>query len=83
MERGLVKKERWSDISYGNANVENEYMSGEELERWLVRAYRDFYTSPQVWERLRLYGQGDMVAEIVRQAGERGRRGEESDDGCL
>lgn len=69
---GLVKKESWSDVSYGKANVENEHMSGEELEAWLIRAYRDFYTSPKVWERLRLYGQGDMVAEIVRQAGERG-----------
>ena len=72
MEEGLVKKDNWSDISYGKANVENEHMSGDELEEWMIRAYRDFYTSPKVWERLRLYGQGDMVAEIVRQAGERG-----------
>ncbi len=72
MADGLVKKDKWSDISYGNANIENSHMSGEELERWMVTAYRDFYTSPKVWERLRLYGQGDMVAEIVRQAGDFG-----------
>lgn len=67
--KGLVRKENWSDISYGNANIENAHMDADELERWLVCAYRQFYTSPNVAKRLRVYGQEDMIAEIVRQAG--------------
>lgn len=64
---GLVKKERWSDISYGRANVTSAHIRGEELESYLVEAYRSFYTSPRVRKRLRLYGQEDLVAEIERQ----------------
>ena len=67
IEESLVHKRSWSDISYGKANIENRYMTPQELERYMVKGYRDFYTSPRVMKRLRLYGQGSLVEEIERQ----------------
>lgn len=70
MQEGIVNMHSWADISYGNANVENKYLSSQQVEAYMVKAYHDFYTSPQVMKKLQLYGQQAMVEEIVKQTSE-------------
>lgn len=70
-EYDLVEKRTWSDISYGNANIRNETLTPEELELYMIKGYRDFYTSPKIKAKLIYYGHEDMVREVERQTSER------------
>jgi len=57
----------WADIAYGVPNVRNPEIPPEELQDYLIKAYKVFYTSPGVVSRLTAEGQSDLLDEILHQ----------------
>lgn len=63
----LLTMTDWSDVAYGCPTIRNRELSEVELKDYLVRAYRDFYTSPRVLARLEREGQERFIEEILLQ----------------
>jgi len=63
----LVMMENWSDISYGKPNIRNSNLSPKDVKEYLIKAYRNFYTSPRVASRLERDGETRLMNEIIRQ----------------
>lgn len=57
----------WSDIAYGVPNVRNPEIPPKELQDYLIKAYKDFYTSPEVLSRLAAEGKSDLLDEILHR----------------
>ena len=57
----------WSDVAYGVPNIRNPEITPQELQSYLIKAYRDFYTSPGVVSRLLREGRADLLDEIRHQ----------------
>lgn len=71
-EHDLIMMDDWADISYGNPNIRNANVSPEDMKGYLVKAYRDFYTSPEVMSRLSETGNTAFLDEILRQVEQAG-----------
>jgi anaerobic magnesium-protoporphyrin IX monomethyl ester cyclase len=65
----LVLMENWSDISYGKANIKNPVLFPQDVREYLIKAYRDFYTSSRVASRLLKEGETQLLSEIKYQTG--------------
>lgn len=63
----LIMMRNWSDISYGEPNIRNSKIHPNDLKRYLLKAYHDFYTSPRVVSRLTINGNNELMDEILKQ----------------